>query len=55
MVESKFPVEYRQALVSRNHVVNEYDDWAVVQGIQVIDGLIYAVSDPRKGGAPAGY
>ena len=55
LVETDFPVEYQKALISRNHTVYEYDDYAVVQGIQVIDGLIYAVSDPRKGGVPAGY
>ena len=35
-------------------VVNS-SNYAVVQGIEVIDGLIYATSDPRKGGVPAGY
>ena len=50
-----FPLEYRQALESRGHIVNASGDYAVVQGIEVIDGLIYATSDPRKGGVPAGY
>ncbi|KAL5477193.1 hypothetical protein EMCRGX_G023948 [Ephydatia muelleri] len=54
-VEDDFPLEYRQALESRGHIVKALGDYAVVQGIEVIDGLIYATSDPRKGGAPAGY
>ena len=54
-VEGNFPLEYQQALESRGHVVVNSSNYAVVQGIEVIDGLIYATSDPRKGGAPAGY
>ena len=54
-VESNFPLVYQQALISRGHVVVNSSNYAVVQGIEVIDGLIYATSDPRKGGAPAGY
>ena len=53
-VEKNFPSEYQEALKSRGHVV-DITTPAVVQGIEVIDGLIYATSDPRKGGAPAGY
>eukprot|EP00731_Ephydatia_muelleri_P000924 Em0001g924a len=54
-VENDFPLEYRQALESRGHIVKALGAYAVVQGIEVIDGLIYATSDPRKGGVPAGY
>lgn len=54
-VEQQFPTEYQQALTSRGHTVVVNNNLAVVQGIEVIDGLLYAVSDPRKGGAPAGY
>eukprot|EP00731_Ephydatia_muelleri_P017368 Em0010g466a len=53
--EQKFPMEYQQALTTRGHKVVVNNNLAVVQGIEVIDGLLYAVSDPRKGGAPAGY
>ena len=53
-VEPNFPLEYQQALISRGHVVVN-GTYPVLQGIEVIDGLIYATSDPRKGGAPAGY
>jgi len=54
-VEDDFPGDLREALVERGHVVQDSGALSVVQGIYVQDDLIYAVSDPRKGGIPAGY
>lgn len=54
-MELDFSLEYQLALQSRGHEVVVYDDYAVVQGIEVVNGVIYAMSDPRKGGVPAGY
>ncbi len=43
------------ALEARGHVVGERDEVGAVQAIIVIDGARHAVSDPRKGGRPAGH
>ena len=56
MVESDFPTDLRECLESRGHVIeNSEAYYAVVQEIHVVDGLIQATSDPRKGGIPDGY
>ena len=55
MVESDFPTDLRECLESRGHVIENNGTYAVVQGIHVVNGLIQATSDPRKGGIPDGY
>lgn len=43
-------------LAKLGHDAKEYPlGQSIVQGIDVRDGLIYAVSDYRKGGTPDGY
>ena len=52
--EKDFPEDIKQGLEDRGHKI-ETGSNAVVQAIHVnVDG-IHATSDPRKGGAPAGY
>ena len=47
---------FLEALMSRNHVLEEASSLAVVQGItQLLNGTIFAHSDPRKGGTAFGY
>ena len=56
LVESDFPTDLRESLESRGHVIESSETYyAVIQGIHVVDGLIEATSDPRKGGVPDGY
>ena len=55
IVEKSFPEEFRNGLKQRGHDIEESDSFAVVQGIYVDKGGIHATSDPRKGGAPAGF
>ncbi|PVU95007.1 hypothetical protein BB561_002135 [Smittium simulii] len=56
-VEPNFPNDIRSVLVSKGHDVKEVSvGQSVVQGIRALDcGVIHAVSDGRKFGAPAAY
>ncbi len=54
-VESDFPADITASLESRGHSVQLSSFFAVVQGINVVDGTLYATSDARKGGRPDGY
>ncbi len=54
-VENAFPEVFVEGLEERGHHVVNSSSYAVVQGIHVDRGLIYATSDPRKGGIPDGY
>ncbi len=54
-VENAFPKRFINGLEERGHKVVTSSGSAVVQGIHVDGGRIYATSDPRKGGKPAGY
>lgn len=54
-VESDFPEDIIDSLKSKGHSVVSDSAYAVVQGIHVVDGKLYATSDPRKGGKPDGY
>ena len=42
-------------LEARGHEIGYRDEIGVVQLIRVHAGRVGAASDPRKGGAPAGY
>lgn len=54
--EVGFSADILQALKDVGHDVELRSTGAVVQAIHVgDDGLIHAVSDPRKGGQPSGY
>lgn len=54
--EPTFPQKYLKGLEKRGHVLIGIDKLAVVQAIHVDEHhKIQAVSDPRKGGKPAGY
>lgn len=54
-VEEDFPNDFIISLEERGHTVFTNTSFAVVQGINVVDDVIFATSDPRKGGRPAGY
>ena len=54
-VETDFPEDITSSLESRGHEVIVSTSSAVVQGINVVDGMLQATSDPRKGGIPDGY
>ena len=57
-VDSILPEEYVEELKQRGHMVEVRDITriaAVVQAIQVKDGVIFAASDSRKNGIAAGY
>ena len=54
--EKGFPTNMLQSLRNVGHDVEFSATGAVVQAIAVgNNGLIYAASDPRKGGKPSGY
>jgi gamma-glutamyltranspeptidase/glutathione hydrolase/leukotriene-C4 hydrolase len=54
--ETGFKMPIIQSLKKLGHNVSEYAPGkSIVQGIQVRDGIIYPVSDYRKGGVPDGY
>ncbi len=54
-VEPDFPKDFIESLKSKGHlVITDYPS-SVVQGINVVDGVLHATSDPRKGGRPDGY
>lgn len=54
--ENTFPTQYLDALRSRNHKLINVTSLAVVQGItQVMQDVISAYCDSRKGGTPDGY
>lgn len=53
--ESDYPEDIVRTLEERGHEVFTNGSSAVVQGIHVVDGLLQAKSDPRKGGRPDGY
>lgn len=44
-----------RALQSRGHRISELRKTGVVQAVAIDEGAIIGASDPRKGGAPAGY
>jgi gamma-glutamyltranspeptidase / glutathione hydrolase len=53
--EQEFPQKTIQALKNKGHIVKPYKDVAgVVQIAMKKNGILYGVSDPRKGGIPAG-
>ncbi len=54
-VETDFPEDITSSLEFKGHTVLVNNSFAVVQGINVVDGLLHATSDPRKGGKPDGY
>ena len=54
-IESDYPEDIVKTLEERGHEVVTNSSFAVVQGIQVVDELLQAKSDPRKGGIPDGY
>ena len=47
--------EMKAGLESKNHVIKDSRFNAIIQGIFVEDGKIFAKSDPRKEGKAAGY
>ena len=51
------PLRTRNALTQQDHSVHSVSNTGTVQGVAVDmeTGLLFAVSDPRKGGHPAGY
>ena len=53
--EWEFPLDVRDNLAARGHVLTEVESLAAVQAI-VVDGTwLYGASDPRKSGSPMGY
>lgn len=54
-IEPDFPEHFQDSLKARGHKIVTGYSTAVVQGIVVRDGKIYATSDKRKGGSPDGY
>ncbi|XP_050409681.2 glutathione hydrolase 1 proenzyme-like [Patella vulgata] len=55
-LENGFPQVYLDGLKALGHNVTYFNPaTSVVQVIQVKDKILYAVSDERKGGKPAGY
>ena len=54
-IEDDFPQDIVTGLEARGHRVEVSNSSAVVQGIYIDDQGIHATSDPRKGGAPAGF
>lgn len=54
-IEDNFPQDIVAGLEERGHRVEVSNSSAVVQGIYIDDHGIHATSDPRKGGAPAGF
>eukprot|EP01102_Stenamoeba_stenopodia_P002352 TRINITY_DN1216_c0_g1_i1.p3 TRINITY_DN1216_c0_g1~~TRINITY_DN1216_c0_g1_i1.p3 ORF type:complete len:594 (-),score=126.67 TRINITY_DN1216_c0_g1_i1:2452-4233(-) len=56
IAEKDYPVDVINELLQRNHTIVFRDPLSVVQGIVIgKDGLLYAASDWRKRGLPAGY
>ena len=55
VVEKDFAEDFRDGLKDKGHKIVETSSFAVVQGIFVDSGRIYAACDPRKGGKPDGY
>lgn len=53
--EPDFPEDIQASLKAKGHKIVPATSLAVVQGIVVSDGEIYATSDKRKGGSPDGY
>ena len=51
----RLPPEMVTGLEGYNHVVKDSSLNAIIQGIFVEDGKIFAQSDPRKEGVAAGY
>lgn len=54
-VEKWMPQEVREALMARGHSLETGQAESTVQALMVDSGRILGSSDPRKGGAPAGY
>lgn len=55
-VETRIPLAVRQGLQTRGHTLEEMGQVeSAVQALMVDSGWILGSSDPRKGGAPAGY
>ena len=56
-VEEDFPESYVEKLRERHHkvIVSYNKTLGVVQAIYKSNGIIYAVSDKRRDGQPAGY
>lgn len=54
-IEKEIPRDVQRALVSKGHQLQMGDAENVVQAVMFKDGIFTGASDPRKGGAPAGY
>ncbi len=54
-IEKEIPLDVRENLIKKGHVLSLGEAENAVQAILIKDGKITGASDPRKGGFPEGY